>query len=329
MIMRKLTKNLLDKSIESFFLSLELFNKPTVGYRTESFSLLFTNSWELLMKARIYEESKGKKLSIFRRKKPKQRRESITIDECLNKIFSDENDPIKRNIQYISEIRNEATHLVVQELDPYFSRAFQAGVINYINYLQNWFGINLNQRLKPGLFSLITDVGKIPDLQALKNKYSKEDFKAILRWVEEFGELEKLGIQAALSIKHTVAIVRNPKKADFIISAGLGGKALAVIDRIRDVDISHPYNRKAAIEEIRKRIPRSAKFSEYNFEAYVFVKKYKKSNNEYFWKTKYSGAGQYSQKFIDELVQAIAQNPRVLGNWKKQYSKYLKQRKSE
>ena len=93
--MRKLTKKLLKKSQESFLLALEVFNKPTVGYRTEAFSILFTNAWELLLKAHIFEINGGKKLSIFYRKKKNKKRESLSIDECLKKIFLNNFDPVK------------------------------------------------------------------------------------------------------------------------------------------------------------------------------------------------------------------------------------------
>jgi len=50
--LRRLTKKLLDKSQIAFLLSLELYNKPTISYRTEAFSIFFTNAWELLLKER-------------------------------------------------------------------------------------------------------------------------------------------------------------------------------------------------------------------------------------------------------------------------------------
>ena len=326
--MYKLSKKLTIKSKAAFFLALELYNKPTIKYRTESFSILFTNAWELLLKAYIFEQSHAKKLSIFRRKKRNQKRESITIDDCLNKMFQNNNDPVRKNIEYVSEIRNEAAHLVVSELDPYFSRVFQAGITNYVRYLQNWFNVDINDELNPGLISLISDKDRISDLTLLKGKYNKEDFNAILSWVEKFNQLSILGEYAALSIKHIIAIVKNPKKADFVISAGKKGtrKAL-IIEKQRDPDVTHPFNRRAAIVEITKRITKSLRFNEYDFEAYVFVRGLKKTNNEYFYKGKYSGAGQYSQKFIDELSQTIKGNNKFLRQNRSQYKQYLKRKK--
>ena len=324
----KLSRKLVLKSNDAFLLSLELYNKPTISYRAESFSLLFSNAWELLLKARLFEQNRGKKLSIFRKKKRNQKRESISLDECLDVVFPKNNDPVKRNIEYISEIRNEAAHLIVQELDPYFSRVFQTGVTNYVSYLFNWFGIDINEKLNPGLVSLISDKDKVPELKILKTRYNKEDFKSIVEWVKKFKELEKLGDQATISIQYSIAIVKNPKKADFVISSGqTGQKTALIIEKFKDPDKSHPFNRRDAIVEIKKRIPKNIKFNEYDFESYVFVTGYKKSNNEYFYKGKYSGAGQYSQKFIDEFLEAIGKNTKTLKQWRSQYRQHFRRKK--
>ncbi len=318
-----LSKKLIQKSNDAFLLALELFNKPTINYRTESFSLFFSNCWELLLKAYLLEQNGGKRNSIFKKKKRNQKRESISLDECLNKIFSN-NDPVRKNIEFISEIRNESAHLIIQELDPYFSRAFQSGINNYVSYLHHWFKIDINQRLSPGLISLVSDKNKIADLTVLKKHYGKEDFESIIGWVNKFDELAKLGENAALSIKHTVAIVRNPNKADFVISSGqISQRNAVIVERTKDPDLTHPYNRTVVMGEISQRIPNSTKFNLHDFEAYVFAKGYKKSNNDYFYKGKYSGSAQYSKKFIDELVQNITINNHLFDQWRDQYKKHL------
>lgn len=324
----KISKSLISKSIDAFLLSLELYNKPTINYRAESFSLLFTNAWELMIKAHIYELSGGKKLSIFYPKKKNQKRTSLTIDESLRKVFPEDNNPVRRNIEYISDIRNEAAHLIIVELDPYFSRVFQSGVANYVRFIFDWFEIDMNERLNPGLISLITDQNNLQNFTLLKSKYNKEDLDSVNEWVERFKNLEGLGDSATISINHTIAIVRNPKRADFILSSGPNGKRPAIVIRKEvNPDISHPFNRKNAISEIKKRIPSEIKFTEYDFEARAFVTKCKRENNDYFYRGRYSGAGQYSQKYIDEFVEAINKDSKNLKRWRKQYGQYLKTKK--
>ena len=69
--MRRVSRNLLARCQEAFILALEIFNKPTIEYRIQSFSFLFCNSWELLLKAKIIEDE-GKVSAIYYRKKRNQ-----------------------------------------------------------------------------------------------------------------------------------------------------------------------------------------------------------------------------------------------------------------
>lgn len=325
--MKKLTKTLVNKSKDSFLLALELFNKPTIGYRTESFSILFSNAWELLFKAYIFETSGGKKLSIFRKKTKNQKRESITIDECLKKVFPKFNDPIRKNVEYISEIRNEAAHLIIAELDPYFSRVFQRGVLNYIELLDKWFTIKLSGTFKPGLISLISDEGATRNISVLKKHFSKEDFQSIGMWIKKFKALERIGDKATIPITYSIAIVNNPNKADVILSSGGKGARAIIFEKYRDIDQTHPFRRKDAMEEVVGRLKNELKFTTHDFEAHCFVNGIKKSSkNEYYWKPKY-GSGQYSEKLIDAVVTSFNSNPGIRDNLRKQYSDYLKRKR--
>ena len=327
--MRRLTKKLLKKSQGAFLLSLEVFNKPTIEYRTESFSILFTNAWELLLKAYLFQASGGQKLSIFRRKKRNQKRESLWIDKCLKKVFPNDKNPVRKNIEYISEIRNEAVHLIIVELDPYFSRVFQSGVFNYFEYIEKWFGITLSEKLKPGFISLVSDEKALKDVSILKKKFNREDRQSISSWIERFKELEKLGAKAAVPITYSVAIVRNPKKSDMVFSKGRKGLQAIIVEKYRDIEQKCPYRRKEAMALILKRLKGEIKFTVYDFDAYCFANGVKKSiKNDYYWKLKYY-PGQYSQRLIDEIVASYNSNPRLREKLRKQYTEHLKHRRKK
>ena len=44
--MQELEDRLLNKSQEAFILAIELYNKPTIKYRVEGFSLFICNAWD-------------------------------------------------------------------------------------------------------------------------------------------------------------------------------------------------------------------------------------------------------------------------------------------
>lgn len=125
--MTKLERNLTESSIEAFILGLEIINKLSVAYRLESFIFLFCNAWELLLKAKLLRE----KRKIFYPKKKTQPRRSLSLDDCLNQIFTTENDPVKLNILEIKQLRNNAMHLIIPFVPTDVMALFQAGVINY------------------------------------------------------------------------------------------------------------------------------------------------------------------------------------------------------
>ncbi len=327
--MRRLTKKLLNKSQGAFLLSLEVFNKPTIEYRTESFSILFTNAWELLLKAYLFQASGGQKLSIFRRKKRNQKRESLWIDKCLKKVFPNDKNPVRKNIEYISEIRNEAVHLIIVELDPYFSRVFQSGVFNYFEYIEKWFGITLSEKLKPGFISLVSDEKALEDVSILKKKFNREDRQSISLWIEKFKELEKIGIKATVPMTYSVTLAGNPKKADIVLSKGVKGQQVMILEKYRDIEQKCPYRREETKNLILKRLKGEIKFTVYDFEAYCFANGVKKTNkNDYYWKPKHY-PGQYSQKLIDELVVFFNSNPGLREKLRKQYSEHLKHRRKK
>ena len=57
--MEDTVKRLVDKSIESFLMAIEVYNKPTIHYRIEGFSMFICNAWELLLKAQLFVQHYG------------------------------------------------------------------------------------------------------------------------------------------------------------------------------------------------------------------------------------------------------------------------------
>ena len=49
---------LVDKSVEAYILALETINRISIQYRIETFCYLMCNAWELLLKAKIIEDTR-------------------------------------------------------------------------------------------------------------------------------------------------------------------------------------------------------------------------------------------------------------------------------
>lgn len=86
---------LVDKSIEAYILALETINRISIQYRIETFCYLICNAWELLLKAKIIEDT-HKTNSIYYKTHKEKAKRSLSLQDCLGRIISNEKDPIRR-----------------------------------------------------------------------------------------------------------------------------------------------------------------------------------------------------------------------------------------
>jgi len=124
------------------------------------------------LKAYLLEGTKSEK-SIFYPKEKNKPRKSITLRDALKRIFHNEKDPVRKNVEDIADLRDSATHLVVSELETIYVGLFQAGVLNYLEKLKEWFGVNVADKISPAMLSLIFDIGKVNPV-LLRKKHGRE-----------------------------------------------------------------------------------------------------------------------------------------------------------
>ncbi len=63
--MKSVSKELLDRAILAMVAAIEIYNKPGIPYRNESFTILAINAWELLLKAKWLKIHGHRKQSLF------------------------------------------------------------------------------------------------------------------------------------------------------------------------------------------------------------------------------------------------------------------------
>jgi len=117
----------MDKSVEAYILALESINRLSIQYRVEVFCYLICNGWELLLKAKILEDADTRNAIYYKKQRGKPRR-SPSLRDCLNRVIPNQNDPERRNVERIAELRDEAVHLVFPT----------PGAIFHWNRIVNW-----------------------------------------------------------------------------------------------------------------------------------------------------------------------------------------------
>ena len=165
--MKSRSRALADKSTEAMLSAIETYNKPNFEYREETFTILATNAWELLLKARIlqldgnristlYAKEKRRNLDgslstkLFIKRNRSGTPMTIGLFMAYDRLVGEYGDTIpkviRKNLELLVEVRDSAIHFMNKGYD--ISRALQelgTGCIrNYLQLTRTWFGIDLS-----------------------------------------------------------------------------------------------------------------------------------------------------------------------------------------
>lgn len=331
--MKRLTKSLIENSIEAFIHALETINRPSVKYRIEAFCFLFCNAWELLLKAKLLHDRE----KIFYRKQRGKPRRSLSLDNCLNRVFTSEIDPTKLNVKTIHEFRNNATHLVIPFIPRDIMGLFQAGVLNYPKALQEWFGITLSDRIPLGMMVLVYDFD--PKQHSLEHaRITRKLSSETIRWLSEFqrnireqaNSFEE-GVQQKfyIPIDLKLAIIRKPDKADIVLSSGIGGeeaieKEVLIFEVPKDPDKTHPYRRKEVVELVNQKLNGKLIINFYDILCINRVYNIP-SRAEFYYKPIFHQP-QYSMSFVDWIINQFSKNNKFFANTRRKGTVKYKRR---
>jgi len=229
MVLRKgRTKQMLESSIDSALLAVEVYNKPRTSFRVENYISLMIVAWTKLFQAHFY-HTQG---DIFYYKKKNSNRYELVDGErkawelktCIKKykILDDEykilDDPIKANLEFFIKLRNKIEHRYVskEEIESEIFGECQALLYNYEKILVQFFGEKyaLNENLA---FSLqFSRVRTNEQIQANKRMLSR-DIKELKEFIEKYrSELDEdifNSQEYSIRLIQIPKILNNPKKS--------------------------------------------------------------------------------------------------------------------
>jgi hypothetical protein len=150
------------KSVDAAITAIEVYNKPHFSYREEAFTILMTNAWELLLKAKWVLDHGEATESLYEMvtsadgsEVPKKNRSGNPLTHSATylaaKLLEDPNSGLERgcndNILALIEIRDNAAHFMNKDL--YIGRrVLEIGTASLKNYLllaQEWLQLDLSE----------------------------------------------------------------------------------------------------------------------------------------------------------------------------------------
>ena len=298
---------LIDKSIEAYVLSLEIINKLSIKYRIETFTYLICNAWELLLKAKIINDTKKRQAIFYPRKRGEPLR-SISLRDCLKKVIVDENDPTRRNLECVIELRDTAVHLILSQVPKTILSLFQSCVLNYHNRLIDWFGISLSGRISAGMMTIVYDLDPEQfdlDSPILRRQLGREAIEYLTKYqskvTKEFDRLNKSS-EFSINLNYKLALVQKPSEADIVLTKGELGIPANIIEVPKDPSRTHPFRQKEVIEQLTNAVGKFTRVTQFDVQCIVKIYGIKK-RPEFFYQGSVKGSPpQYSGTFITWIL---------------------------
>ncbi len=328
-------KQLVEHSKRSYIAAIDTYNRIGSICRIEGFAYYMTNAWELLVKARVIQLT-GDVKNIYTKKTREGRPETKSLDDCVRYVFQNEIDPIRRNIEWISEVRNQAVHFLVTELESIFISYFQASAINYSNCINEWFGININEEYDFPILSLFTlSTDKVIDVKRLKGKYDKHIIDFVVEQQMQDREIRSSKIdnskaQMYIPIEYKAAIVKNIDKADMLFASGSTGNGnLLYVETPKDLERTHPYVHSDIQERLEALFDESVfpskRFLSHDARCVTYVNKFNE-NQQYVYRMKKPVVIRYSELYLNYVAGNIEKDKEYLFKMRERYRKITTKR---
>ena len=226
--MENTVNRLIDKSIESFLMAIEVYNKPTIHYRIEGFSMFICNAWELLLKAHMM-NTQGER-SIYYKDNPNR---TLSLENCIEKVFTNRKAPLRLNLEKIIELRNNQHTFHHRRIrDGLCAAVSVLCILTIQKKLHDFFlAFEAKQVCSAEIFLTLTVSMRPLDVEEIRAKYPPELANRLLQASADIQSLsaEENNAAFAIRIEHYHYITKDKDKATSTIHIDKNAETSGVI----------------------------------------------------------------------------------------------------
>lgn len=324
-----LVDKLLEKSKEAFLMAIEVYNKPSIRYRVEGFSFFICNAWELMLKAHIV-KTRGES-EIYYKDNPDR---TITLENCIKMIDTNEHSPTRKNLLRIVDLRNTSTHFIVEEYEMVYIPLFQACVFNFTEKMMEYHGIDMAEVIPQNFLTLSVSMKSMNSAE-IRAKYPGQIADRLVSTMEAINEdIDSNNSSFAIRVEHYHYITKNASKATDMVHISKDAEpGVQIIKELKDPNDVFKYTAKKLIKEVNNRLGRSktvlknngvpVQFNSYHLD--LFNKYYGIKENQklcYTYKAYSPPSYSYSIQAIDFIADEIKKDPEnIIQSLKEQLKK--------
>lgn len=314
--MDKTIDRLVAKSKEAFLMAIEIYNKPSIKYRVEGFSLFICNAWELMLKA--YMINKFGEESIYY---SDNKNRTLSLSDCIKKVFTNNKDPLRLNLEKILELRNTSTHFITEEYEMVYIPLFQACVINYSEKLSEFHDVDITEIVPQNFLTLSATLKTIKESE-IRAKYPDaivDKFLSLKNSIDTISS--ETNDKFCINISVTHYQTKNPKLADHTYRIAKDGEVpVEIIKQLQDPNTIYRFTSKTLINTVQSMLKKNnialmyrgniATFTMFHFTN--LINRFGiKENQDFCWTNRINKTPQYSysQQAVDFVFTELSKDP--------------------
>lgn len=309
-------ERLVDKAKEAFVMAIEIYNKPSIKYRLEGFGFFICNAWELMLKAHMI--NKFGEESIYYHDKPNR---TISLENCVQKIFTNEKSPLRKNLERIVELRNTSTHFITEEYEAVYIPLLQACVFNFVDKMMDFHGVDMTQIIPENFITLSVRLKSLNETE-IRGKYTEQVAEKLITVQQTLEPLvEENNSAFAIKVEHYHYMTKDKNQATELYHLDKNApEGVRIIKELKNPNETHKYNAKTCIKEINKKLQKEnialmfngkrVEMNRYHFNLFVSYFDIKENERMCFaYQVSAYPQYSYSQQAIDFIFDEIKKAP--------------------
>jgi len=219
---------LVQKASEAMKAAVGIFNNPTMSWKSEIFIVNAVIAWTYLMHA--YYMTKGIDYRYVKDgaalKTEAGRDKHWELSKCLKVAACPLPTPVKANLQYLIEVRNEIEHRLSDNVDQYLESKLQACALNFDFWLCEWYGEACSIAHELAFAIQFADISFRSQASSQKSSGMPSVIESVNALIEDAMTPENYNDpRYSYRVYIVPRTVNNPKKADqAVVFAGPGSK---------------------------------------------------------------------------------------------------------
>lgn len=320
---------LINKAKEAFVMAIEIYNKPSIQYRLEGFSFFICNAWELMLKAHIINKY-GEEAVYYMDKKNR----TISLENCVQKMFTNEKAPLRKNLEKVIELRNTSTHFITEEYEALYVPLLQACVFNFVDKMKEFHNIDMTEVIPENFITLSVRLRSLDETE-IRGKYTEQVAEKLIMAQKQLDPMiDENNSSFAIRIEHLHYNTKKREEATELYYIDKEAEeGVRIIHDVKNPNDTHKYNAKFCIKEINKRIEKAGielrynnavvKFNQYHFQLFTSYFGIKENDRFCFiYEVSTQPQYSYSQQAIDFIFNEIKKAPdTIIGDLKDKIKK--------